>query len=219
MLSLQADAQAHGALFAFNARIEGGEATSRGIELEVRDHATGESFRLTADSFVNATGLNASETANSIRGFPKANVPRSYLARGCYFALQGRSPFSRLIYPIPVEDGLGVHLTLDLAGGARFGPDVEWINEVDYRVDPRRADAFYSEIRQYWPGLADNSLAPAFAGIRPKIYAAGEPAADFQIDGPREHGVSGCVNLFGLESPGLTASLAIADLVKDKLHQ
>ena len=217
MLALQGEAQAHGAQFAFNAEIDGGEITKQGVEIEVRDRGGGERFSLEARSFVNAAGLGAPKLARSIRGFPESAVPRSYLARGSYFALTGSSPFSRLVYPVPVEGGLGVHLTLDLAGRARFGPDVEWVEEIDYRVDPRRADAFYAEIRRYWPSLPDDSLTPAYAGVRPKISGPGEPAADFRIDGPRQHGVSDLVNLFGVESPGLTACLAIADMVQDML--
>lgn len=217
MLALQGEAQTNGAQFAFNTVIEGGEVTSRGIEVVVRDRASGETFSIRAGSFVNAAGLGASGIARSMRGFPGAFVPRSYLARGTYFALAGPSPFSRLVYPVPVEGGLGVHLTLDLAGRARFGPDVEWLDEIDYTVDPRRADAFYSEIRRYWPFLSDNSLTPAYAGIRPKISGPREPGADFRIDGPLRHGIPGFVNLFGIESPGLTACLAIADVVRETL--
>ena len=213
MLALQGDAQTHGVQFAFNTEIEGGKITKGGIEIDVRDQASEERFSVVARSFVNAAGLNAPKIACAIRGISGATIPRSYFARGNYFALKKRSPFSRLVYPVPIKGGLGVHLTLDLAGGARFGPDVEWINEVDYHVDPRRADAFYSAIRRYWPNLPDCSLTPAFAGIRPKISGPSEPASDFRIDGPRQHGVTGCVNLFGIESPGLTASLAIADMV------
>ena len=140
-----------------------------------------------------------------------------YYAKGNYFVLAGRAPFNRLIYPVPVKAGLGVHLTLDLAGQARFGPDVEWIDELDYTVDPSRGDQFYGAVRKYWPGLPDNSLQPAYSGIRPKIQAPGEPARDFTILGPDDHGVKGLVNLFGIESPGLTASLAIAKEVAAKL--
>jgi L-2-hydroxyglutarate oxidase LhgO len=162
---------------------------------------------------VNCAGLDASGVAASIAGFPLSRVPQAWLAKGSYFTLAGRSPFSRLVYPVPEPGGLGVHLTLDLAGEARFGPDVEWVTAIDYRVDPRRADAFYGAIRRYWPALPDGALRPAYAGIRPKIAGPGMPAADFVIEGPREHGVPGVVNLFGIESPGLTAALAIADEV------
>src|SRR5690606_11942150 len=140
--------------------------------------------------------------------------------KGSYFSLTGvRAPFTRLVYPVPAPEaaGLGVHLTLDLAGAARFGPDVEWIDAIDYQVDPRRADAFYREIRRYWPALPDGALAPAYAGIRPKLHGPGQPPADFLVQGPEAHGVAGLVNLLGIESPGLTSSLALASLVADRL--
>jgi L-2-hydroxyglutarate oxidase LhgO len=162
---------------------------------------------------VNCAGLHAPELARRIEGFPPAHVPRAWYAKGNYFMLAGRAPFSRLIYPVPEPGGLGVHLTLDLGGQARFGPDVEWIDAPDYSVDPRRSAQFYAAIRAYWPQLRDGQLAPAYAGIRPKISGPGEAAADFRIDGPAVHGVAGIVNLFGIESPGLTASLAIAERV------
>ena len=174
-------------------------------------------FALSAPVFVNAAGLGAVALAKALDGFPQAHVPPAFLARGCYFSLAARAPFSRLVYPVPEPGGLGVHLTLDLAGQARFGPDVEWIDTIDYSVDPRRADKFYGEIRRYWPALPDDSLQPSYAGIRPKISGPGEPAADFRIDGSAVHGASGVVNLFGIESPGLTASLAIADEVLARL--
>ncbi len=140
-------------------------------------------------------------------------MPPTHYAKGTYYSLSGRSPFTRLIYPVPEAAGLGVHLTLDLAGQARFGPDVEWIDEIDYAVDLRRADGFYRAIRDYWPGLKDGQLAPGYVGIRPKLGGADKPASDFVIQGPAEHGVPGLVNLFGIESPGLTASLALAEHV------
>ena len=182
-------------------------------------HTGGESpFALGAGWIVNAAGLQAQHVAASVESLPLEYIPRRHLARGCYFQLAGRAPFSRLVYPVPVPGGLGVHLTLDLGGQARFGPDVEWIHDIDYTVDPRRADAFYAEVREYWPQLPDASLSPAYAGIRPKLAGPGEPAADFVIAGPAEHGVSGLVNLFGIESPGLTACLAIGDRVARMVH-
>ena len=159
---------------------------------------------------VNAAGLDAVGLARGMDGFPSAAIPAMYFAKGSYFALQQRAPFSRLIYPVPEAGGLGVHLTLDQAGQARFGPDVEWVDRLDFNVDERRSAAFYDAIRRYWPGLKDGSLTAAYAGIRPKLAGPGEPNADFQIQGPTEHGVPGLINLFGIESPGLTASLAVA---------
>jgi L-2-hydroxyglutarate oxidase LhgO len=214
MLSLQGEAEARGAAIAFRSPVSRGAVASRGIELDVGGE---EPMRLLARRVVNSAGLFAQEVAARIDGFPRDRVPPSRYAKGNYFTLSGRSPFRHLIYPVPEAAGLGVHLTLDLAGQARFGPDVEWIDRIDYGVDPRRAERFYRAIRSYWPGLADGALQPAYAGIRPKIQAPEEPARDFLIQGPREHGVPGLVNLFGIESPGLTASLAIAALVHGML--
>jgi L-2-hydroxyglutarate oxidase LhgO len=167
---------------------------------------------------VNAAGIFARDIAARIEGFPAAHIPQAWFAKGSYFSLAGRSPFGRLVYPVPEPGGLGVHLTIDLGGQARFGPDVEWLqggdpSAFDYDVDPHRADRFYAAIRAYWPALGDGDLAPAYSGIRPKLSGPGQPAADFMISGPAAHGVRGIVNLFGIESPGLTASLAIADEV------
>jgi L-2-hydroxyglutarate oxidase LhgO len=164
---------------------------------------------------VNAAGLHAPALARRIDGLDPAHVPRPWFAKGNYYALAGRSPFAHLVYPVPEPGGLGVHLTLDLAGQARFGPDVEWLDldspaAIDYAVDPARSAAFYAAIRRYWPGLKDDSLAPAYSGVRPKLQGPGEPVRDFMIQGREAHGVAGLVNLFGIESPGLTASLAIA---------
>jgi len=214
MLALRGDAEQAGAAFAFRGPVLGGTLESGGIELEVGGT---EPMRLLAQRVVNCAGLHAQGVARSIRGFPAERVPPIHYCKGNYFSLSGRSPFSRLIYPAPESAGLGVHLTLDLAGQARFGPDVEWIEHIGYDVDARRADAFYEAIRRYWPGLKDGSLQPAYAGIRPKLHPQGQAARDFMIQGPAEHGVPGIVNLFGIESPGLTASLAVGDLVRDLL--
>jgi len=214
MLALQGDAEDHGAVVAFNAPVLRGRVTAAGIELTAGG-LEGASIR--AQAVVNCAGLAAQSVARSIDGFPGDKVPPSYYCKGNYFALSGRTPFSHLIYPVPEAAGLGVHLTLDLAGQARFGPDVEWVERLDYDVDPRRAEVFYDAIRRYWPALADGALTPAYAGIRPKVQAPGEPARDFVIEGPRDHGVRGLVNLFGIESPGLTAAMAIADHVTDLL--
>ncbi|MBZ9755140.1 NAD(P)/FAD-dependent oxidoreductase [Mesorhizobium sp. ESP6-5] len=217
MLSLRGDAEAAGASFAFLTCVAGAAIEADGIRIDTLD-ANGETFAVEAGAFVNAAGLDAQAVASRIEGFPRDLIPRQWLARGNYFALPGRSPFSRLIYPVPVEGGLGVHLTLDLAGNARFGPDVEWIDSVDFTVDPGRSAVFYEAIRRYWPDLANGALQPAYAGIRPKLSGPGQPAADFVIQGPADHGVGRIVNLFGIESPGLTASLAIADHVAELLY-
>lgn len=216
MLSLRGDAEAAGASFAFLTTVTGATTGSDGIEIRTQD-ADGEPFALQAGAFINAAGLDAQALAGHIEGFPQNRIPPLWLARGNYFALSGSSPFSRLIYPVPVDGGLGVHLTLDLAGSARFGPDVEWVDGVDYTVDPVRGTVFYDEIRRYWPDLADGALQPAYAGIRPKLSGPGQPAADFMIQGPPDHGAGRLINLFGIESPGLTASLAIADHVVELL--
>ena len=162
---------------------------------------------------VNSAGLHAPRLARSLEGMPAGHVPTAYYAKGNYFTLTGRSPFTRLIYPVPVPGGLGTHLTIDLGGQARFGPDVEWVERIDYAVDPRRGESFYAAIRRYWPELRDGALAPDYTGIRPKLAPAGGPATDFLIEGEAAHGLPGLVNLYGIESPGLTASLAIAEEV------
>jgi L-2-hydroxyglutarate oxidase LhgO len=168
------------------------------------------------DAVVNATGLGAQNLARHIDGYPTDKVPRLVLGKGNYFGFAGRPVFSRLIYPTPIDGGLGVHVTLDLAGRMRLGPDVEWIAEENYAVDPRRAESFYARIRTYWPGLPDGSLVPDYAGIRPKLSGPGEGQADFLIAGPADHGMPRLVNLFGIESPGLTSSLSLAEaVVKD----
>ena len=215
MLALQGDAEARGGAIALKSPVESGTVTGDAIKLNV---GGAQPMRIRARVVVNSAGLHAQKVAAGLRGFPAERVPPGYYCKGNYYSLTGRSPFSRLVYPIPEAAGLGVHLTLDLAGQARFGPDVEWVEAIDYRVDPRRVDAFYREIRRYWPKLAEGALQPGYAGIRPKIQAPGEPARDFLIEGPRDHGVAGLVNLFGIESPGLTASLAIADYVHDLLR-
>ena len=210
MLALRGEAEDHGAAIAFHSPITGGRIGREGIELDV---GGAEPMRLLARTVVNSAGLFAQDVARSIEGFPADRIPPSYYCKGNYFSLSGRSPFSRLVYPAPESAGLGVHLTLDLAGQARFGPDVEWIERIDYDVDPLRGRVFYQAIRRYWPDLKDGSLQPAYCGIRPKIQARGEPSRDFLIQGPRDHGVEGLVNLFGIESPGLTAALAIGEHV------
>ena len=170
-----------------------------------------DSGALDFDAVVNAAGLGAQALARRIEGYPAEKVPRLVLAKGNYFGFAGRPVFSHLIYPTPIDGGLGVHVTLDLAGRMRFGPDVEWIDEENYAVDPRRADSFYARIRTYWPGLPEGSLVPDYSGIRPKLTGPGEAAADFMIAGPSAHGMPRLVNLFGIESPGLTSSLSLAE--------
>jgi L-2-hydroxyglutarate oxidase LhgO len=210
MLALQGDAEANGAMLAFFSPIERASAVGDGIELEI---GGAEPMKLRARLVVNSAGLHAPELARKIEGMPADKIPTAYYAKGNYFTLAGRSPFSRLIYPVPVPGGLGVHITVDMGGQAKFGPDVEWIPGIDYTVDPHRADKFYAAVRKYWPGLKDGALQPGYAGIRPKIVPPGAPAQDFTIQGPAEHGVAGLIHLFGIESPGLTASLALAERV------
>ena len=210
MLAFEGDAEDQGAMIAFGSPVVGGALREDGILLEV---GGADPARLLARRVVNSAGLGAPALARRLRGLDPQTVPDAWLCKGSYYTLAGRSPFARLIYPVPEKDGLGVHVTIDLAGACRFGPDVQWIEHVDYDVDPARAEQFYAAVRRYWPELPDGALLPGYAGIRPKIAAPSEPAADFRIDGPARHGVPGLVNLFGIESPGLTASLAIAAAV------
>jgi L-2-hydroxyglutarate oxidase LhgO len=212
MLGLHGEAEDHGAAIAFRSPLLAGHIRQGGIELEVGGE---EPMRLLARTVVNCAGLFAQDVARRIEGFPAERIPPTYYCKGNYFGLSGSSPFSRLVYPAPEGAGLGVHLTLDLAGQARFGPDVEWIERIDYDVDPGRAKVFYDAIRSYWPGLKDGVLQPAYSGIRPKLQARGQPASDFLIQGPGDHGVPGLMNLFGIESPGLTAALAIGDHARE----
>ena len=210
MLSLLADAEARDARIAYGAAVTALEPTTSGVEVFIESEPRPV---LRARVIVNAAGLDAPKVARSIEGFPAQHIPATRYAKGSYFALAGTAPFSRLIYPVPESAGLGVHLTLDLAGRARFGPDVEWVEDLDYDVDARRAASFYGAVRRYWPALADGRLTPAYAGIRPKLASGGTAAADFYLSGPSDHGMAGIVNLFGMESPGLTASLALAERV------
>ena len=219
MLSLQGDLEHAGGLVACHAAVEALAVVDGGIEVRTAD-----GLRLLAYTVVNAAGLDACALAQRIDGLDPRHVPRAWYAKGSYFTLAGRSPFQRLIYPAPEPDqhlaGLGVHLTLDLGGQAKFGPDVQWTDSpIDWQVDPARGDAFYAEVRRYWPGLPDGALQPGYAGIRPKITGPNEPAADFLIQGPQTHGVPGLVNLLGIESPGLTSALAIADGVRDIIQR
>ena len=244
MLALQGDAEHAGAVFAFHSRAARARVVSDGFEIEVQTldlqptstgtpgaaasgtagssgHESAE-FSSTsiwhARTLINAAGLHAPDVAARIEGLDARHVPRAHYARGHYFTLSGRPRFQRLIYPVPQPGGLGVHLTLDLQGQARFGPDLQWVDGIDYTVDPKRADAFYAEVRRYWPALPDGALQPGYAGIRPKLAGPEAPNLDFRIDGPAQHGVPGLVNLLGIESPGLTASLAIGEAVVEALH-
>ena len=216
MLSLQGEAEAHGAMLALKSPLQRLRRVADGFALDVGGDAP---MQLHARRVVNSAGLHAVSLAARFEGLPAMVLPQAHWARGHYFACPGKPAFSRLIYPMPDEAGLGVHVTLDLGGQMRFGPDVQWIPTAepgaeDYRVDPGRAAPFAEAIRRYWPELPDAALQPAYAGIRPKISGPGQPAADFMIQGPAEHGVAGLVNLFGIESPGLTACLAIAEQVQ-----
>ncbi len=207
MLALLGDAESHGAMLALATRVTGGEVGGRRIVVEAGE---GEDQRVSCDVLVNSAALGAQAVARSLRGLDPGTIPPLHYAKGNYFSLMGRTPFSRLIYPMPDGAWLGVHSTLDLAGRCRFGPDLHWVDALDYDVDDRALPDFYDSIRRWWPGLADGALQPDYTGIRPKLYARGEPAADFVIQGPAVHGVAGLVNLYGIESPGLTSALAIA---------
>ena len=214
MLAFQGDAEDHGAFLAFNAALERGRITDDGMELEV---GGAEPMALKTGLLVNAAGLEAPVIARKLEGLNQDLLPRTHYAKGNYYTLSGARPFKHLVYPVPEEGGLGIHVTIDLGGQVKFGPDVEWIDELNYDVDPRRSDKFYDAIRSYYPGLKDGAIEPGYAGIRPKITGQGEPAADFVIQGSKDHGVPGLVNLLGIESPGLTASMAIAKRVLDEL--
>jgi L-2-hydroxyglutarate oxidase LhgO len=215
MLALLGDAQSAGAAIAYRTPFERAEPAAGGFLV----HAGGaEPAQVTTAMLVNSAGLHADRVASGIERLAPEHVPKLRYAKGNYFVLSGRSPFRRLIYPLPSNASLGLHLALDLAGQTRFGPDVEWVDRLDYDVDPARAAVFYDAVRRYWPGLPDGVLSPGYAGIRPKLVGPDEPPADFRIDGPEVHGLAGLVNLFGIESPGLTASLAIAEEVRRRLE-
>jgi L-2-hydroxyglutarate oxidase LhgO len=215
MLALQGDMEASGGVLALNTPVGRIAGTPAGWEVHFGGPEPG---TLVVDAVVNSAGHGAHKLAHATDGYPAERVPRLVLAKGNYFAYAGRPAFARLVYPAPVPGGLGIHVTLDLAGRMRFGPDVQWIDRYDFNVDPARAETFYAAIRTYWPGLPDGTLLPDYAGIRPKLTGPGEPAADFMIDGPAEHGLPRLVHLFGIESPGLTASLSLAEDVVARLE-
>ena len=212
MLALVGELEDHGGMVALNSKATSGKSTDYGWELMVDGE---QSMTLGCSWLINAAGLGAHKLAAALDGLDSEFVPRMYFAKGSYFTLTTKAPTNRLVYPAPSEAGLGIHLTLDQGGQVRFGPDVEWIDEPNYAVDEGRGDSFYSAIRRYWPGLPDSSLRPDYCGIRPKLAGPGQQAADFRIDGPDKHGLAGLVNLFGIESPGLTASMSVGRIVTD----
>ncbi len=219
MLALQGDLENAGGMVALGSPVAGA-ALGRGGARHVVRMADGS--EVAARELVNSASIHACALARQFEGLAPEFVPQEYFAKGNYYSLAGKAPFSRLIYPAPADAWLGVHLTLDLGGQAKFGPDMEWLDakraqDIDYTVDPRRADRFYAEVRRYWPQLPDGVLQPSYSGVRPKIHGPGEKAPDFRIDGPRLHGVAGLVNLFGIESPGLTSALAIGEHVLELL--
>jgi L-2-hydroxyglutarate oxidase LhgO len=214
MLSLQGDFENAGGLTVLNSAVVDVFIASGAIKIVMSDGT-----EIRTKTLVNAAGLSAPMLARSMQGLDPKFVPQEYYAKGNYFILSGKSPFNRLIYPVPEAAGLGVHLTLDMGGQAKFGPDVEWVKSADdLVVNPARGDAFYAEVRKYWPQLQGGALIAGYAGMRPKINAPNEVAADFIIQGPKDHGIAGLVNLFGIESPGLTSSMAIGALVAGMLN-
>ncbi len=219
MLALQGDLERAGGAVALGSRVQSAVLGSRG-QPHVLQLADGS--RIAAGVVVNAASLHACALARRFDGLDARHVPREFFAKGSYYALAGKAPFSRLVYPAPSGAWLGVHLTLDLGGQAKFGPDQQWLDaatpdDIDYAVDPQRADSFYAAVRRYWPALPDGALVPSYSGVRPRIHGPGDAAPDFRIDGPAQHGVAGLVNLFGIESPGLTSALAIAQHVVGEL--
>jgi L-2-hydroxyglutarate oxidase LhgO len=213
MLALQGDLEHAGGVVALGSAVDSAVLAQGG-----RDHVLrlADGSEIATPVLVNAASLHACALARRFEGLSSAHVPREWFAKGNYYALAGKAPFTHLVYPAPADAWLGVHLTLDLGGQAKFGPDIEWLDvdapeAIDYTVDPRRADAFYAEVRRYWPGLPDGALQPSYSGVRPKIHGPHEKAADFRVDGTAVHGVPGLVNLFGIESPGLTSAMAVAE--------
>lgn len=226
MLALQGDLENAGGMVALNTQV-------LSVRLSPSNRAAGHCLvaqaatesvatELQANVVINAASLHACALARRFDGLDARFIPQEYFAKGSYYSLAAKAPFSQLIYPAPQDAWLGVHVTLDLGGQAKFGPDMEWLNvpnpeQIDYTVDPERAASFYAAVRQYWPALPDGALQPSYSGVRPKIYGPGMSAPDFRIDGPAVHGIAGLVNLFGIESPGLTSSLAIGEYVAEML--
>ena len=219
MLALLGEAENASATLVTNSPVMGGRVGGNQIEIDVGGT---DPMTLGCNLFINSTSLNAPSVAASLEGLDKKHVPKAYYGKGSYFSMAGKAPFSHLIYPCPTVGGLGAHLTIDVAGQSRFGPDVEWVDKPDYVVDPKRAEDFYALVRRYWPGLPNGVLQPAYAGVRPKIVPPETATQDFRIDGPDAHGIPGLINLFGMESPGLTSSLAIGryvlKMVKDSAN-
>jgi L-2-hydroxyglutarate oxidase LhgO len=223
MLSLLGGFEDAGGMIAYHSPLMSakpiGQGAQGGFELSIGGP---DGMKLQTKLLINCAGMNAPAIAQKIEGLSKDQIPKAYFAKGNYFSLSGKSPFTHLIYPIPEAGGLGVHLTLDMAGQAKFGPDVEWLNieneeQIDYTVNSKRSEGFYEAVRRYWPELKDNSLQPDYSGVRAKIVAPNTPAGDFCFNAPQDHGLQGLYNLYGFESPGLTSSIAIARYLEGKI--
>lgn len=212
MMAYQADFESCGGVIALGCEVVAGRRIEGGFELCLADNEV-----ITCRELINSAGLHAQSLSRAIDGIPPTSVPPTFYSKGCYFSLRGKAPFSRLVYPLPNEEGLGVHLTLDLAGAARFGPDTAWVEKIDYVMDCSRVEEFYNSIQRYYPKIQLQDLNPDYSGIRPKVVGPGERAADFNICGEEAHGVKGFVGLYGMESPGLTCSMAIAEAVVRRL--
>jgi L-2-hydroxyglutarate oxidase LhgO len=215
MLSLQGEAESKDVQFAFRTRVVG--IVRCGEEFEIATIGADGEATLTCTMIANCAGHGAHDIARAIAGYPADLIPPRFLAKGNYYSVSGRAPFSHLIYPLPVEGGIGVHVTLDLAGRIRLGPDVHWVDTVDYTPIEGQEEAFREAVRRYWPDVTGRDIACSYCGIRPKIIGPGSANADFRIDGPETHGIANLINCFGLESPGLTASLALARLISQRL--
>ena len=217
MLALQGDAEAHGAQCVLRTRVNAARQRADGFDVQATGENGANAISISCRNLINCAGLGAQAVASSIENHPPDRIPRRFLARGNYVSVSGATPFSRLIYPVPVEGGLGIHLTLDLSGRMRLGPDLHWIDEIDYTPDARVAEEFYTLVRSYWPGVMNRELNCTHCGVRPKISGPGAPSADFLVEGPLDHGIPGLVNFFGIESPGLTSALALAEYAVGKL--